>query len=90
MLYDATQLVDAGQGDAVVDHRLKPFLTEMAVDIATTCMTLHGGRGYQRSEGIEIYPRNAAGLLIGECTPDMHYSTVANLLQIPSALPGSP
>lgn len=53
-------------------------------------MTLHGGRGYQRSEGIEIYLRDAAGLLIGECTPDMHYSTVANLLQMPSALPGSP
>lgn len=90
MLYDATQLVDAGQGDAVLDHLLKPFLTEMAVDVATTCMTLHGGRGYQRSEGIEIYLRDAAGLLIGECTADMHYSTVANLLNMPGALAGSP
>lgn len=90
MLYDATQLVDAGQGDPVLDHLLKPFVTEMAVDVATTCMTLHGGRGYQRSEGIEIYLRDAAGLLIGECTVDMHYSTVANLLDMPGALPGSP
>lgn len=90
MLYDAAQLVDAGQGDPVLDHLLKPFVTEMAVDVATTCMTLHGGRGYQRSEGIEIYLRDAAGLLIGECTADMHYSTVANLLDMPGALPGSP
>lgn len=90
MLYDAAQLVDAGQGDPVLDHLLKPFLTEMAMDVATTCMTLHGGRGYQRSEGIEIYVRDAAGLLIGECTTDMHYSTVANLLDMPGALPGSP
>ncbi|CCQ48160.1 acyl-CoA dehydrogenase, N-terminal domain protein [Pseudarthrobacter siccitolerans] len=90
MLYDATQLVDAGQGDAVLDHLLKPFLTEMAFDVATTCMTLHGGRGYERAAGIEIYLRDAAGLLIGECTADMHYSTVANLLNMPGALPGSP
>lgn len=90
MLYDATQLVDAGQGDAVLDHLLKPFLTEMAVDVATTCMTLHGGRGYQRSEGIEIYLRDAAGLLIGDCTTDMHYSTVASILNMPGAEPGSP
>ena len=90
MLYDATQLVDAGQGDAVLDHLLKPFVTEMAHDVATTCMTLNGGRGYERSAGIEIYLRDAAGLLIGECTADMHYSTVANLLDMPGALPGSP
>lgn len=90
MLYDATQLVQAGQGDPVLDHLLKPFLTEMAFDVATTCMTLHGGRGYQTSEGIEIYLRDAAGLLIGECTTDMHYSTVASLLDMPGALPGSP
>jgi glutaryl-CoA dehydrogenase (non-decarboxylating) len=90
MLYDATQLVDAGQGDPVLDHLLKPFVTEMAVEVATTCMTLHGGRGYQISEGIEIYLRDAAGLLIGECTADMHYSTVASLLDMPGAVPGSP
>lgn len=90
MLYDATQLVDAGQGDPVLDHLLKPFLTEMAVDVATTCMTLHGGRGYERAAGIEIYLRDAAGLLIGECTAEMHYSTVANLLDMPGAQPGSP
>jgi glutaryl-CoA dehydrogenase (non-decarboxylating) len=90
MLYDATQLVDAGQGDPVLDHLLKPFLTEMAHDVATTCMTLHGGRGYERAAGIEIYVRDAAGLLIGECTADMHYSTVASLLDMPGALPGSP
>ena len=90
MLYDAAQLVDAGQGDPVLDHLLKPFLTEMAHQVATTCMTLNGGRGYERSAGIEIYLRDAAGLLIGECTADMHYSTVANLLDMPGALPGSP
>lgn len=90
MLYDATQLVDAGQGDSVLDHLLKPFVTEMAVEVAQECVTLHGGRGYQRSEGIEIYLRDAVGCLIGESTTDMHYSTVAYLLDLPGAAPGAP
>lgn len=90
MLYDATQLVDAGQGDSVLDHLLKPFVTEMAVAVAQECVTLHGGRGYQRSEGIELYLRDAVGCLIGESTTDMHYSTVAHLLDLPGAEPGAP
>jgi glutaryl-CoA dehydrogenase (non-decarboxylating) len=90
MLYDAAQLVDAGQGDNVLDHLMKPFVSEMAVDVAQECVTLHGGRGYQRSEGIEIYLRDAIGCLIGESTTDMHYSTVAYLLDLPGAEPGAP
>lgn len=90
MLYDAAQLVDAGQGDSVLDHLVKPFVTEMAVDVATECVTLHGGRGYLRSAGIELYLRDAIGCLIGESTTDMHYSTVASIMGLPGATPGSP
>jgi alkylation response protein AidB-like acyl-CoA dehydrogenase len=89
MLYDASQLVDAGQGDSVLDHLLKPFICEMAAEVAQECVTLHGGRGYMRSEGIEMYLRDAIGCLIGECTTDMHYSTVASILDFPGAEPGS-
>lgn len=90
MLYDATQLVDAGQGDSMLDHLLKPFVTEMAVDVAKECVTLHGGRGYLRSAGIEMYLRDAIGCLIGESTTDMHYSTVASIMDLPGATPGAP
>ena len=89
MLYDAAQLVDAGQGDSILDHLLKPFLTEMAADVARECVTLHGGRGYLRSAGIEVYLRDAIGCLIGECTTDQHYSTVATLMGLPGAEPGA-
>ena len=89
MLYDAAQLVDAGQGDIVLDHLLKPFTTEMAADVARECVTLHGGRGYLRSAGIEVYLRDAIGCLIGECSTDQHYSTVATLLAMPGAEPGA-
>jgi len=90
MLYDAAQLVDAGQGDSILDHLVKPFVSEMAVDVAKECVTLHGGRGYLRSAGIEIYLRDAIGCLIGESTTDMHYSTVANIMNLPGARPGAP
>ena len=89
MLYDAAQLVDAGQGDSILDHLVKPFVTEMAADVAQECVTLHGGRGYLRSAGIEVYLRDAIGCLIGECTSDMHYSTVANIMGLPGAQPGA-
>jgi len=74
----------------VLDHLMKPVVSEMAVDVAQECVTLHGGRGHQRSEGIEIYLRDAIGCLIGESTTDMHYSTVAYLLDLPGAEPGAP
>lgn len=90
MLYDAAQLVDAGRGDSVLDHLVKPFVTEMAVDVAKECVTLHGGRGYLRAGGIELYLRDAIGCLIGESTTDMHYSTVASIMSLPGAIPGSP
>jgi glutaryl-CoA dehydrogenase (non-decarboxylating) len=90
MLYDAAQLVDAGRGDSVLDHLVKPFVTEMAVDVAQECVTLHGGRGYERAAGIEVYLRDAIGCLIGESTTDMHYSTVASILGQPGATPGAP
>jgi glutaryl-CoA dehydrogenase (non-decarboxylating) len=89
MLYDAAQLVDAGQADVVLDHLVKPFVCEMAVDVARECVSLHGGRGYLRSAGIEVYLRDAIGCMIGECTSEMHYSTVANLMDLPGAEPGS-
>ena len=89
MLYDAAQLVDAGQGDSILDHLLKPFVTEMAADVAQECVTLHGGRGYLRSAGIEVYLRDAVGALVGECTTDQHYSTVATLMGLPGAEPGA-
>lgn len=89
MLYDAAQLVDAGRGDSVMDHLVKPFVSEMAVEVAQECVTLHGGRGYLRSGGIEVYLRDAIGCLIAECTTEMHYSTVATILGLPDAEPGS-
>lgn len=89
MLYDAAQLADAGQADSVMDHLVKPFVCEMAVDVARECVSLHGGRGYLRSAGIEVYLRDAMGCLIGECTSEMHYSTVATILNLPGAEPGA-
>jgi alkylation response protein AidB-like acyl-CoA dehydrogenase len=88
-LYDAAQLVDAGQPDLILDHVIKPYIAEMAVDVARECVSLHGGRGYLRAAGIELYLRDAVGGMIGECTSEMHYSTVAYLMDLPGAKPGA-
>lgn len=85
MLYDAATTRDAGQGDSVLDHLVKSFVTEMAADVARDCMVMHGGRGYLKDGGIEIYVREALGGLIAECPSDMHYSTAACLMGLPGA-----
>ena len=37
-----------------------------------------------------MYLRDAIGRLIGESTTDMHYSTVAYIMDLPGATPGAP
>jgi alkylation response protein AidB-like acyl-CoA dehydrogenase len=85
MLYDAAAIRDAGEGDSVLDHLVKSFVTEMAVDVARDCQMMHGGRGYLKEAGIEIYVREALGGVIAECSTDMHYSTAAHLMGLPGA-----
>jgi glutaryl-CoA dehydrogenase (non-decarboxylating) len=89
MLYDAANTRDHGEGDSVLDHLVKTFVTEMAVDVARDCVTIHGGRGYLKDGGVEIYLREAIGGLIAECSTDMHYSTAAHLMGLPGAEPGA-
>jgi glutaryl-CoA dehydrogenase (non-decarboxylating) len=89
MLYDAANARDHGEGDSVLDHLVKTFVSETAADVARDCVTIHGGRGYLKDAGIEIYLREAIGGLIAECSTDMHYSTVAHLMGLPGAEPGA-
>ena len=89
ILYDAARLQDEGRPDAVLGHLVKPWVTEMACDVIRDCMTLHGGAGYAEETDIAGYMRDALGLLIGDSTPEMHYSTAAFLLGLPGAQPGS-
>jgi glutaryl-CoA dehydrogenase (non-decarboxylating) len=89
MLYDAANARDHGEGDSVLDHLVKTFVSEMAVEVARDCVTIHGGRGYLKEGGIEIYLREAIGGLIAECSTEMHYSTVAHLMGLPGAEPGA-
>jgi alkylation response protein AidB-like acyl-CoA dehydrogenase len=89
ILYDAANARDHGEGDSVLDHLVKTFVTETAADVARDCVTIHGGRGYLKEGGIEIYLREAIGGLIAECPTDMHYSTAAHLMGLPGAEPGA-
>lgn len=89
MLYNAAKLIDEGRQDKMLDHMVKPFVTEMAVDVARDCMQMFGGSGYCVETGIERYLRDAMGLTIGEGSSDMHWSTVSALMGMPGARPGA-
>jgi alkylation response protein AidB-like acyl-CoA dehydrogenase len=89
MLYNAVRLLDEGRIDKMLNHMVKPLATEMAVDVARDCMQVFGGSGYCFATGIERYLRDAMGLTIGEGTSDMHWATVASLMDMPGARPGS-
>jgi alkylation response protein AidB-like acyl-CoA dehydrogenase len=89
MIYNAARLLEEGRQDKMLEHMVKPIATEMAVDVARSCMQLHGGMGYCVETGIERYLRDAMGLTIGECTSDMHWSTVATLMDMPETRLGS-
>jgi glutaryl-CoA dehydrogenase (non-decarboxylating) len=89
MLYDAANARDHGEGNSLLDHLAKTFVSETAADVARDCVTIHGGRGYLKDGGIEIYLREAIGGLIAECSTDMHYSTAAHLMGLPGVEPGA-
>lgn len=89
ILYNAARLLEEGRQDKMLEHMVKPLATEMAVDVARECMQLFGGSGYAVETGIERYLRDAMGLTIGECTSDMHWSTVSTLMGMPGARLGS-
>lgn len=89
LLFSIARLLEEGRQDKMLEHIIKPVATEMAVDVARQCMQTFGGAGYCTETGIERYLRDAMGLTIGECTSDMHWSSVASLMGMPGARLGS-
>jgi alkylation response protein AidB-like acyl-CoA dehydrogenase len=88
-LYDAARLRDDGRVDGVLDHMVKAWVPEMAADVIRECMMMHGGTGYAVETHIEGYLRDVLGASIGDCTADMHMSSVAALWGLPGAEPGA-
>lgn len=89
LLYDAARLRDQGRVDGVLDHMVKAWVPEMAVDVIRECMTMHGGTGYAMDTHIEGYLRDVLGATIGDCTADMHNSSIAAIWGLPDAVPGA-
>lgn len=89
LLYDSARLRDQGRVDGALDHMVKAFVPNVAVDAIQECMTLHGGTGYAVETGIEGYLRDAMGILIGDCTAEMHYSSIASIWGMPDSRPGA-
>jgi alkylation response protein AidB-like acyl-CoA dehydrogenase len=67
----------------MLNYMTKAFVPEMAVNLASLCIQLHGGAGYSEDTGIARYLRDAKCNTIGEHATDIHYDFIALHLKLP-------
>lgn len=82
-IYSAARLFDEGRPDPKLSFMAKAAVTEMAVEITSRCMELHGAVGYSEDTGIARYLRDAQGFLVAEASTGIHWYLVAMMLGIP-------
>lgn len=94
LTYEALGMVDRvlATGDKMLGRDAKMLVStakyttcEMAVDVATQCIWLHGGLGVVEETGVARYLRDAETLCVADGTPDLHVETVASLLGMPGS-----
>lgn len=82
-IYNTARLFDEGRPDPKLPFMAKAVVTEMAVEIASRCIELHGAVGYCEDTGIARYLRDAQGFTIAEASTNIHWYLVAVMLGIP-------
>jgi butyryl-CoA dehydrogenase len=82
-IYNAARLFDEGRPDPKLPFMAKAVVTEMAVEIASRCIELHGAVGYCEDTGIARYLRDAQGFTIAEASTNIHWYLVAAMMGIP-------
>ena len=80
MVYNAARLKDAGQPFIVEAAMAKLFASEVAQEIASTCIDLHGGYGFTREYPVEKLYRDAKIGTIYEGTSNMQMQTIAKYI----------
>ncbi len=80
MVYNAARLKDAGQPFIVEAAMAKLFASEVAQEIASACIDLHGGYGFTREYPIEKLYRDAKIGTIYEGTSNMQMQTIAKYI----------
>jgi alkylation response protein AidB-like acyl-CoA dehydrogenase len=82
-IYNAARLFDEGRPDPKLSFMAKASITEMAVEIVSRCMELHGATGYSEETGLARYLRDAQGFLVAEASTNIHWYLAAMMLGIP-------
>lgn len=80
LVYNAARLKDAGQDFLMAAAQAKLFSSEIAQQVASTCIDLFGGYGFTKEYPIEKYYRDAKIGTIYEGTSNMQKQTIAKML----------
>jgi len=77
MVKNAAERIDAGLRSDVEAGMAKLFASEMAFNLATEAMRIHGGYGYTTDFPVERYYRDAPLMIIGEGTNEIQRIVIA-------------
>jgi butyryl-CoA dehydrogenase len=77
MTKNAAERIDAGLRADVEAGMAKLFASEMALELATEAMRIHGGYGYTTDFPVERYYRDAPLMIIGEGTNEIQRVVIA-------------
>jgi alkylation response protein AidB-like acyl-CoA dehydrogenase len=80
LVYNAARLKDAGEDFLMQAAQAKLYASEIAGQVASTCIDLYGGYGFTREYPVEKYYRDAKIGTIYEGTSNMQKQTIAKML----------
>lgn len=80
MVYKAAWLKDQGRPFTKEASMCKLYASEIAMEIASEAIQIHGGYGYMKPYEVERYLRDAKLLEIGEGTSEVQRMVIAGLL----------
>ncbi len=80
LVYNAARLKDAGEDFLMQAAQAKLFSSEIAQQVASRCIDLHGGYGFTREYPVEKLYRDAKIGTIYEGTSNMQKQTIAKML----------
>lgn len=80
MVYKAAWLKDQGRPFSKEASMCKLYASEIAMEVASEAIQIHGGYGYMKEYEVERYMRDAKLLEIGEGTSEVQRMVIARLI----------
>jgi alkylation response protein AidB-like acyl-CoA dehydrogenase len=80
LILHAAQRYDSGQRSDVEAGMAKLFASEVALEVATSAVRIHGGYGYSTEFDVERYFRDAPLMIVGEGTNEIQRDVIIRQL----------